>query len=75
MSRTFVQTLREYGLQLPADIQHVRLDSAEQPTQLLYTPGVTRTLTPEEIEIVHRAVRRHAVGRRLLGKGLQGKGL
>lgn len=70
MSRTFVQTLREYGLQLPDTVRHVRLDSADNPSQLLYAPGITRTLTPEEAEIVRRAVRLHAMGRRLLGKGL-----
>lgn len=73
MSRTFVQTLREYGLQLPEDVRHVRLDSADAPTQLLYAPAITRPLMPEEIDIVRRAVRRHAVGRRLQGKPLQGK--
>lgn len=68
MARTFVQTLREYGLQLPPGVQHVRLQpDAENPTQLLYTPGVTHVLTQAEIEIVLRAVRLHTVGRRLLG--------
>lgn len=68
MSRTFVQTLREYGLQLPDGVRHVRLQpDAEQPTQLLYAPGVTHVLTQDEVEIVLRAVRLHTVGRRLLG--------
>jgi len=70
VSRTFVQTLREYGLQLPDDVRNVRLDSADEPTQLLYAPAITRLLTQAEIDIVRRAVRLHAVGRRLLGKPL-----
>jgi len=54
MSRTFVQTLREYGLQLPDHVRHVRLDSAENPTQLIYAVAVTRTLTAPKGDPVKR---------------------
>lgn len=65
---TIMEALKLVGYDLPEGCTSVKIDSEDAPTRASFICHVRRVLSPEETELVAKAVQLHKVGHRLLGK-------